>query len=36
MLSPGTTRNYLTNAVAKLGAANRHEAVIIAKQHGWL
>ena len=26
-LSPGTVRNYLSSAVSKLGAANRHEAV---------
>lgn len=35
-LSPGTVRNYLSAAVAKLGAANRHEAVHIARAHGWI
>lgn len=35
-LSPGTTRNYLSNAVAKLGAANRHEAASIARRMGWI
>lgn len=35
-LSPGTVRNYLSAAVAKLGAANRHEAVRIARDRGWL
>jgi len=35
-LSPGTVRNYLSAAVAKLGVANRHEAVRVAREHGWL
>lgn len=35
-LSPGTTRNYLSSASMKLGAANRHEALAIAKRHGWI
>ena len=35
-LSPGTVRNYLSSASAKLGAANRHEAVRIARSKGWL
>ena len=35
-LSPGTTRNYLSNAVAKLGATNRHEACSIARKMGWI
>lgn len=35
-LSPGTVRNYLSSAVTKLGAANRHEAVHIARTHGWI
>jgi two-component system response regulator DesR len=35
-LSPGTVRNYLSAAAAKLGAANRHEAVRIARTHGWI
>lgn len=35
-LTPGTTRNYLSSAAAKLGAANRHEAVSIARTHGWI
>ncbi|GAB1823288.1 response regulator transcription factor [Herbidospora sp. RD11066] len=35
-LSRGTVRNYLTAAIAKLGAANRHEAVKIAAERGWI
>lgn len=35
-LSPGTVRNYLSAAVAKLGVANRHEAVRAARERGWL
>ena len=35
-LSKGTVRNYLSAAVAKLGAANRHEAVSIAADRGWI
>lgn len=35
-LSLGTVRNYLSSAVGKLGASNRHEAVQIARQHGWI
>lgn len=35
-LSPGTVRNYLSAAAGKLGAANRHEAVHVARRHGWI
>lgn len=35
-LSPGTVRNYLSEAASKLGANNRVEAARIAKQNGWL
>ena len=35
-LAPGTVRNYLSAAVAKLGATNRHEAVKLARDQGWL
>lgn len=35
-LSPGTVRNYLSACVSKLGAANRHEAVDVARRHGWI
>lgn len=35
-LSPGTVRNYLAEAAAKLGAANRIEAFQIARENGWL
>lgn len=35
-LSTGTVRNYLSSAVSKVGAANRHEAVSIARAHGWI
>lgn len=35
-LSAGTVRNYLSAAATKLGAANRHEAVMIARRRGWI
>jgi two-component system response regulator DesR len=35
-LSPGTVRNYLSAVVGKTGAANRHEAVRIARSRGWI
>ncbi len=35
-LSPGTVRNYLSAAAAKLSAENRHTAVRIARERGWL
>ncbi|HEY1607611.1 MAG TPA: response regulator transcription factor [Allosphingosinicella sp.] len=35
-LSPGTVRNYLSEAAQKLGAANRIEAARIAHTNGWL
>lgn len=35
-LSQGTVRNYLSSAVAKLGVTNRHEAVHVARRHGWI
>jgi two-component system response regulator DesR len=35
-LSAGTVRNYLSEAIGKLGASNRVEAVRIARQKGWL
>jgi two-component system response regulator DesR len=35
-LSPGTVRNYLSSAAAKLSAANRHEAVQLARSRGWI
>lgn len=35
-LSEGTVRNYLSEAIAKLGAANRVDAARIARQRGWL
>ena len=35
-LSEGTIRNYLSEAISKLGAANRTEAARIARQKGWL
>lgn len=35
-LSPGTVRNYLSAAGAKLGAANRHEAAAVARRYGWI
>jgi len=35
-LSEGTVRNYLSNAIAKLGVRNRAEAVRLAEHNGWL
>ena len=35
-LTPGTVRNYLSSAVGKVGAANRHEAARIARSRGWI
>jgi two-component system response regulator DesR len=35
-LSEGTVRNYLSEAIGKLGATNRIEAARIARQKGWL
>ena len=35
-LSEGTVRNYLSEAIAKLGATNRIDAARIARQRGWL
>src|SRR5262245_6645877 len=35
-LSPTTVRNYLSNAIGKLGARNRLEAIRAAKDAGWL
>lgn len=35
-LAPGTVRNYLSSAAAKLGVANRHEAARLARAKGWI
>jgi two-component system, NarL family, response regulator DesR len=35
-LSEGTVRNYLSEAISKLGAGNRVEAARIARSKGWL
>jgi two-component system response regulator DesR len=35
-LSPATVRNYLSNAIGKLGARNRIDAIRIAREAGWL
>jgi two-component system response regulator DesR len=35
-LAEGTVRNYLSEAISKLGASNRTEAARIARQKGWL
>jgi two-component system, NarL family, response regulator DesR len=35
-LSHGTVRNYLSEAIGKLGAGNRIEAFRLARQKGWL
>jgi two-component system, NarL family, response regulator DesR len=35
-LAPGTVRNYLSAATAKLGVENRHAAARLARDRGWL
>lgn len=35
-VAPGTVRNHLSSAVAKLGVTNRHEAVALARRNGWV
>jgi two-component system, NarL family, response regulator DesR len=35
-LSAGTVRNYLSEAIGKLGVGNRIEAYRLARQKGWL
>lgn len=35
-LSPGTTRNYLSSAITKLGVSNRYEAALEARSRGWI
>jgi two-component system response regulator DesR len=35
-LSQGTVRNYLSTAIQKLAARNRAEAVLTAREKGWL
>ncbi|NLF05373.1 MAG: response regulator transcription factor [Actinomycetales bacterium] len=35
-LAPGTVRNYLSSAAAKLGVTNRHEAARMARANGWI
>jgi two-component system response regulator DesR len=35
-LSPATVRNYLSNAISKLGGRNRIDAIRIARDAGWL
>jgi len=35
-LSAATVRNYLSNAIAKVGARNRLDAIRIARDAGWL
>jgi two-component system, NarL family, response regulator DesR len=35
-LSPATVRNYLSNAISKLDARNRIEAISIARRAGWI
>ena len=35
-LSEGTVRNYLSDAILKVGAANRTEASRLAREKGWL
>jgi two-component system, NarL family, response regulator DesR len=35
-LSPTTVRNYLSNAITKIGGANRLEAITAARRAGWI
>lgn len=35
-LSPATVRNYLSNAISKVGARSRIDAIRIARDAGWL
>lgn len=35
-LAAGTTRNYLSSAMAKTGAQNRFEAYTVARERGWI
>lgn len=35
-LTPGTVRNYLSSAMTKLNAENRHAAARMARERGWL
>jgi two-component system, NarL family, response regulator DesR len=35
-LSPATVRNYLSNAIGKVGGRNRIDAIRIARNAGWL
>ena len=35
-LTHGTARNYLSEAIGKLGVENRIEAYRVARQKGWL
>jgi two-component system response regulator DesR len=35
-LSPATVRNYLSNAISKVGGRNRIDAIRIAREAGWL
>lgn len=36
LLSQGTVRNYLSSAATKIGAENRHTAVRLARERGWV
>lgn len=35
-LAPGTVRNYLSDAIAKLGVSDRHAAARTARENGWI
>lgn len=35
-LAPGTVRNYLSDAITKLGTTTRHAAAKHARAHGWI
>jgi two-component system, NarL family, response regulator DesR len=35
-LTPATVRNYLSNAISKVGGRNRIDAIRMARDAGWL
>lgn len=35
-VATGTTRNYLSSAMTKIGAQNRFEAFLRAREKGWI
>ena len=35
VLSPKTVRNHVSNVLAKVGAADRPQAIVLARRHGF-